>query len=79
MGSNPGHGGAMGSQVGEARCGGVGMDRPQYPRRRDRGYSVCLGVLGAPRREYGVTAVTRARRRAGSVGSNLEDLNLSRL
>lgn len=45
-GSNRGHGGAVASGVGEARCGGVGMDRPQYPRRRDRGYSVCLVVLG---------------------------------
>lgn len=44
-GSNPGHGGAAGPRVGEARCGGVGMDRPQYPRRRDRGYLVYPIVL----------------------------------
>lgn len=44
--SNPERGVAAKPQVGEARCGGVGIDRPQYPRRRDRGYSVCLRVLG---------------------------------
>lgn len=62
--SNPGYSGAGRSRVGEARCGGVGIDRPQYPRRRDHGYSACLGV-----RSRGVSSPNCGIAQRGFVGT----------